>query len=525
MPYPYTYPIEWFTGGAGSFLIDGVDYSAYVHIESLVIDNLITNKIDTCSFSMNGDLTVTEESEIIIYNSLGTRLFAGIIVDIQRSSIAGTKFWDVSCQDYTVLLERRLVNRTYVNVTDKDIINDLFATYMVGMYPMVYVEDGISHDRITFNQVKLRDVLDTLSNLSGYDWYVDYNKQLHYFSTEITAAPFNVSTSPDNVTTFPIFDLQYQSDATAIINRVTVIGGTYLSDDASWEFASDGLNTLITLPYKLHAPSGETSLQVYINSGDDVTPNWVLQSIGIDNISDPLTVDVLYNYEEKLLTFLNPPSALLRAVKVTGCYDVPILIRVSSLPSYTLYGRWFDEKIVDTTINSILWATQAAKALLATNAYVKESGSFHTTKDGLFAGMTIHLTDASRSIDDDFLINRVTTNLITNAKRNYTVYFGEYHVDLVDMIISLKKDGVQTVDTSNDVLREILENTETLTLSEVNSLATDDFSSGIVNRWIVPTFNVEHERLTLSEVNTIDSHAKNHYHWGDGTKWGFGSWL
>ena len=150
--YPYTYPIVWFTGGAGSFLIDGVDYSAYVHIESVEIDNVLTNKIDTLKFSMDdspslphwildvgllGDDTrltdvidPVEESEVIIYNSLGVRLFAGIIVDIQHSSVVGTKFWDISCQDYTVLLERRLVNRAYVSKTDKEIINDLFSTYM-----------------------------------------------------------------------------------------------------------------------------------------------------------------------------------------------------------------------------------------------------------------------------------------------------------------------------------------------------------------------------------------------------------
>ena len=150
--YPYTYPIVWFTGGVGSFLIDGVDYSPYIHIESVTWDNLITNKIDTCSFSLDDsatfphwtlgtdllgtgtilsdDINPIEESEVIILNSLGVRLFAGIIVDIQRSSIAGTKFWEVSCQDYTVLLERRLVNRAYVSKSDKEIIHDLFSTYM-----------------------------------------------------------------------------------------------------------------------------------------------------------------------------------------------------------------------------------------------------------------------------------------------------------------------------------------------------------------------------------------------------------
>jgi hypothetical protein len=150
--YPYTYPIVWFTGGAGSFLINGLDFSPYVHLETFEIDNILNSRIDTCSFSMDNastfphwvlgtgtlggetiisdDIDILEESEIIILNSLGTRIFAGIVVDIQRTVIAGIQFYECSCQDYTVLTEKRLVNKVYISKTDKEILTDLFTVYL-----------------------------------------------------------------------------------------------------------------------------------------------------------------------------------------------------------------------------------------------------------------------------------------------------------------------------------------------------------------------------------------------------------
>jgi len=510
--------------------VNGTNNTDLALMDSIRIESVITKRIDTCAVTFvdrQGTLSLEEWDEIIISDSTGsTRYFAGFISHIERARIGITKAYKCRCQDYTVLLDRMLVNEVFENKTDAEILSSLFSEYLSEIDATTYVATGKTHDRIVFNRCTLREAVDTLSRESGLDWYVDYNKNLHYFTEETNLASFGLSDAPDNSSTYPYSHLKYQRDATQIINRVTVIGGYYLSDDTDFELPGNGQTTEINLPYVFEPPDGYDTIRVYHNTGDDATPTWAEDSVGIDHV-DTLGaggITVLHNKNEKLLKFQTAPPDLKRAVKVTAQYQVPVLIRARSEESYNTYGRWFDGKIVNQDINSRDWAKLEGKAVLADKAFVRETGSLRITQDGLSSGQLVHIKNTLYGLDDDYLIHKVTMRILGKDVWEYTISFGEYNPDLVDLIIAVKAGAKQYYAKREDeVLNELFEQAESLSLTESTDRHEDDFTGGIVNRWIAlpPTqsvgHNVEHEQLDLTETPDMSDTDATGYVWGDTT--------
>lgn len=520
--------------------VAGNDVTEYLDERSLKIDNVITARINTCSFTLvdtAGTLSISGKDQIIISNMAETvRYFAGYIASVEPDVEGVVGRFLCKAQDYSVLLSTTIVNKVYENKTDLQVIQDLFSTYLSEVTTADYVQTGLTNERIVFNRTTLEEAVNTLAGKAGFDWYVDYNKKLHYFHPISNLAPFNLSDTPNNSTTFSYGTMKYKRDATRIVNMVTVVGGTYFSDDMDYIGEANGEATKFLLPYKLHPPVSESLILVYKNIGSDETPNWSALGVGIDNV-DELggSIDVLYNFDEKLLIFSSAPTELKKSIKVTGRYDVPVLVRVRSTPSYDLYGKWYEDKVVNQDIDDKDWATMLGKGILADCAFVKESGSLFCERDGLVAGQRIHIYNAVRDIDDYYLIHKVSTSILGGTTCRYKVQFGEYNPDLIDLLIAHKLRSAQYQQRRDDeVMLELLEFTEPLTLGEAVDLHTDATPA---TRWIAlpPTqgagHHVKHELLALSEGTSYWIKQDGQYAWSphesNGLKeavWDFFSW-
>jgi len=508
--------------------INSVDLSTSLFEKtSIDIDDVINSRINTCKLTIwdsTGSLSVSEWQEIIITTTGGaTRHFAGYIVKIGYDLVGITKIWHLECQDYTILLDKALANEKYENKTDAYILNDVFTTYLAEIDASTYVVAGKTHDWLMVNRMTLRNLVDTLARAAGYDWYVDYSKNLRYFPKETNLAPFNISDSPDDSTSYAAEVMKYDKDASALVNRVTVVGGYYLSDDTTWDtIPASGTQTEVALPYVLEPPDGGSQILVYHNTGNDGAPTWTADTVGIDHV-DTLGVGgvtVLFNKEEKLLKFAAAPSELDKAVKVTARYHVPVLVRVRHEVSYDTFARWLDDKIVDPNIISRDAAKLAGKAKLVEYALAREVGSYTVTdRDGLVSGQKQNIVNTLRGISGDYLLTRVRIKWLGGTVCQYQISFGEYNTDLVDMIIALKNSAMPVIERKEDeVLNELFEQTETLTVSEATDYHTDTWD-GEVSRWIaLPPdqsvgHHVEHERVTLSETPTDTENTTRGYAW------------
>ena len=196
-------------------------------------------------------------------------------------------------------------------------------------------------------------------------------------------------------------------------------------------------------------------------------------SVGTDYLNDLVSFDVLNNFAEKLLRFAVAPPDLKRAVKVTGQHDIPVLRRMRDNASYATFGRWLETIIVDKDIDSREWAEQRGKAELAKYAAELNHGVLTCLDDGLEAGQLLHVTDATRGVDDDFLIQKVHTQFLGNGQALYTVEFGQYKQSLVDMLVALRRKARQHSPVRDDeILNELLETSDTLALADTAPTST-----------------------------------------------------
>jgi hypothetical protein len=112
------------------------------------------------------------------------KVFGGIVREIQYTifDYFNQKFIaTVYASDYRPICTRRTINAYYVNTNAGNIVQDLITKFLA--------EEGITAGTIengiyisVFNEtvISIYDILDKLSNESGYVWYIDDNKALNF---------------------------------------------------------------------------------------------------------------------------------------------------------------------------------------------------------------------------------------------------------------------------------------------------------------------------------------------------------
>jgi len=314
-------------------------------------------------------------------------------------------------------------------------------------------------------------VIKQLADYAGAEWSVDVDKNIHFNETETDSAPFSCSDNPDLVSSFPYFDLKKNTDGSNVVNRIEVIGGTYLSEDATFYLTGNGVDNRIIVPFRFHAPVGETSILIWRNDGTYAVPVWTALTVGAGYIDTLTGADqVLYYYNEKVIEQQNVFPSLANAVKITARYDVPLRVRVTDPVSHAFYNdMWFDETIVRNDITSKETAKMVAKVRLANKAFSTSAVSFSLNQPGLKAGQIVRVVNSLRSIDADFIIQTVKSSIGVNGRLTSSVSVGTYNPDLIDLLLDLsKKVNAAPAWRDDEVLDEILQTTESMALSEVD---------------------------------------------------------
>ena len=204
--------------------------------DSLVIESYIGQVVDTCEltiFDKYSDMVIQSMSEIIITRAdinngdvdapfpnpgeQGNRLFSGLVVYIVGEPVGFSTYWTLTCQDFTIMLDRTLTLGSYpANFEDSGHRGDIAILYNVfnsesytggrdlgssaGASEILITNDTIRDGLIqqglnalelqSFRFSTLREVVSTLAQYVGFDFYVDYYKRLHYYYREEELAPY-----------------------------------------------------------------------------------------------------------------------------------------------------------------------------------------------------------------------------------------------------------------------------------------------------------------------------------------------
>ncbi|HUT21346.1 MAG TPA: hypothetical protein VM366_19515, partial [Anaerolineae bacterium] len=257
--------------------IAGVPRTANLHADSLKIEQVAGEFSAICSFKLNDETSILDiqTRDAVTVTDNGTTLFAGEVVDIDTDLLSlaldGRRL-TVLCQDYQILVEEAVIDgvEAYTDETDENIIDDLFATYRPDIDTDPYVTELQASMTITFQDVTLRQALAEICSRTGGNWYVDENKELHYFDAEANVAAWYLSDTPDLANSFPYQRISQQLSATTIVNQVLVVGDKrgrgWRTDPAS--ILAYGPRPAVVVDNRVTTPGG------VVERGDAILAKW-----------------------------------------------------------------------------------------------------------------------------------------------------------------------------------------------------------------------------------------------------------
>lgn len=432
-----------------------VDRTSAIDTTSVQLNRALTSQIDTLSFSITrsdpGDYKPNLLDDIEVLED-GVSIFGGQIVDITSSVDKNPhiEVVQISCKDYSYDMDKKLVVATYSNMSVEDIVADINTNYLTG-YNVTNVMAPITIGFITFNYEYPSKCFQQLAQLINYDWYVDPSKNIYFFSKEGLSSPFNLT---DTGGKYVNESLKIKNDVKSIRNSIFVRGGEYEGDAITETFVADG-NQI-------------TFVTAYQYSNTTLTVNGVSKTIGIDFITDPTTVDVLYNYNEKAFKFpiASKPTAG-QVVAITGNPKIPVIVKVKDPVSIGIYGE-FQFKIVDKSISSKQGARDRAMAEIIAYANSVDDGSFKTIQPGLGVGQKINVQSDIRGINEDFIISKIASTVNTPSSFKHTVTLMTTKTfGMIEFLQSLllNKDK-EIVINKNEVVDEVEAAFETITVGE-----------------------------------------------------------
>jgi hypothetical protein len=453
--------------------IAGVDRTTDVIQASVVVEDIINDQQNTCTFSLidlSGSGIPDTDDEVVITMESGEKLFGGYIITTQLSTKqTGSVMANISCVDYARLLDRNLTHDTFQDMTDSEIINELVTTYCPGFgITTTNVIEGVTIDQIQFNYIQISQALRRIADLTGRNWYIDYSKDIHYFPLATNAAPFNIDDSPS--TYYDYESLTISKDASQLKNRVYVRGGTKLSDFTTYSEKGDGSKRKFVLPDKPHSVS--------------VTVNGVSKTIGIKNVNTS-GYDWYLNFQEKYLEQDSGGVVLASTdtIQVTYKYDIPILVAIENTASILANGVK-EFAIFDKSIETTTAARDRASAELTDYANNIIEGSFTTRTDGFRSGQYININLSAYGVNDDYVVQRVTARSLGAGYFVYDVAIASAKtLGIIRFLIEMLEANKNLIELDDDeVIDELLAVQDSLLADSLVETLTID-SAGPYATW------------------------------------------
>lgn len=456
--------------------IESVDRSDIIQWESLRVDQNLTSLVDTANFSIRkyGTRTYTPAvgEEVEIYEG-ANKIFGGTILDFgERVEASVGVVYDINCVDWTYSFDSLLVAKSYENITIEDIIDDIVANFTDGTFTTVNSSSTFLIEKIVFNQVSPSSCLKRLANVVNYDWYIDEDKDIHFFAKSTEVAPFDLQDDSGN---YVYKSLARKVDGSQLANKVLVRGGEYDGDLYTDVKTVKGNDTKsFELPYKF------SNLTIELDTGS----GFVSQTLGIDFIDDFTSVDVLYNYNEKTIKWENP-LADGDQIEYSGNPKIPVLAVAEDSASVLQFG--VKEKLIrDTSIEDLTTARRRATAELNVYAEELEDANFKTYTSGLRAGMAINVSSVVRGCDTDFLIKKLTFSAYDpNTFKYKATLVTTRRYGLIELLQSVLEPESRQAD-DREVAEIIKTDTQTVTITELIevTLAVEDIQTLIITETI-----------------------------------------
>jgi hypothetical protein len=430
-------------------LISNIDRTDKVRIGSIEIEDAINERsmarLQLVDTSMSLDLV--DGQPIQIYDDSAILIFAGFLlfpkkyVPITDNAI----FFDLECVDNHLIADRFLVAKTYLNTSAQDIANDLYYTYLEPEGVTIGAIDGVSLfpsselfpsdtlfpfsstvilEQASFPRVgTVSDAMNELAEITGYQWYIDYDKKFYFAPRTFFNAPFDI------IDTSAIVNVQVRQDKSQYRNRQYIRGGRSETDLITLEKPTpnpDGVSRTFITRFPVASKP-----QIFINS---VEVN--AADIGINGIDTGKRYYYVYNQntivQDDAETILSGGDVI--EVTYRGLVSLALVAQNSAAIAERASvegGSGVYERIdVDEAISSRQEALDIANGKLTKYSKILREITYDTFTPGLAAGQlqNVNLTQYGIS-STDFLIDNIQISEIESSVTNKTFIFTVHAID------------------------------------------------------------------------------------------------
>lgn len=486
-----------------SVTMAGVDITTHVQVESITAKDVLgqgagsnatrTGRAATCEFLTNlgpasaaigAGTTVTtpqlvRKGEVVITDANGNNVFGGFVSTLTDRTDKMQNFTLVDCIDYWQALDSIQVQQIYSGVSDVFIINDLLKTYAPWINRSQLPTFGSYTFTVkVFKAISLQKALAAITDVTGWQIWTDGLKNIFYTNPlNSFTAPFSLSTSPNNLTSFT-FGVDQSAglviDDNAVINRVTFFGGKNPSNDFTQDLSTqaNGSNLLFVLAfYPRVASTGVFHINVQnINNGNDLTYGYILGR-GAKNmfISQGGLAAVLLNADARTLNFdpggPAPVNSGANSVSMTYRYEFPMVIQISDKASRAFFGSWYDGVISDQTVFDRSTAVARCRVLLSEQSKGLTTLKVSCWKAGIQSGQILNVFHGPRNINGSYMVQEVDVTSLGNGLFRYDITCGAWNFNVIDSIIAATSAAYQaglapTNDSNNGQDVSVLEITQ-----------------------------------------------------------------
>lgn len=424
---------------------NGQDITDNVNTDSMSILDARNSERDTLVFSVEKTPDVTFVPELnkeVIVTLDGDRIYGGIVLNYSSQMVEPPNItYQIECSDFTHTLDSELVTERFISETANFIIAELFADYAPAGFTANDVVADVTIDRISFNRLTLSQCLDKIARLINYSWYIDYNKNLHFFAQNSDAAPFNLQDGDGN---FIPTSLALRKDISQLRNRIIVEGGEAPANQRTTKAAGDGESTEFDTKFKF----SETPT---------VLVDGVAQTVGTEYI-DTSGFDCYWSFNEKYVRFETAPPAPSSGttnVEITGLPLVPVIARVPLPTSISKYGL-FEYAVTDETIQNSAVAIERAIAELEAYSEENNEGRFETYQVGLRSGQLITVNSAAHGVNEQYVIQRVEFRPYPNGSNLAGVWSVELQSTATMSLVQLLQRMLLDEKLDEDEVRTLL---------------------------------------------------------------------
>ena len=461
---------------------NGSDISSSVQWKTVDCVQVLTKENANLKFSVSQGIgqtypamTVPAIGDVInLFDSTGL-IFGGTVTEVEATIEGLLITYQVTASDWGYLFDGTLVKKNYAMMDPHDIVLDIVATFAPGKgFATNHVQVGnFLVPSIKFNYQQPTKALQSLAKLIGWDWYIDANKDVHFFLGDVEdaigeggVAPITVDATSGKIEWNSLdVDVNLQN----MQNSVYVIGGTY-------QKTFTAANTIDTFKTDGTAQFFSTSYP-YTAATIVITLNGITQTVGIANQTDSSTVQVLYNDAQRWIEFTAGAPTAGQTVKVYGLANVPIVAHAGDATSIATYGE-YQTVVVDSKISSVPEAQQRAQAAILQFGHPVYDIKFNTLVPGCAIGQAITVNLPAFGVSKQLVIKRVEAVGYApgpNGMLEYQVEcIGSDNVTFTDLMTTILQEEANqtTVDDSTvnenlEVVAEIIATEDTLTVTAI----------------------------------------------------------